>query len=105
MNNLRSLTISRCKNLRYFIHALDPDMNSSNLLICPKLKELVLRFNGKEGFDVEDVVGMARARVWRGAKFESVKIVNLGELIPVDISELKKHVVHVEYDLGVDKDY
>ena len=80
-------------------------MNSPNMLICPKLKELALRFNGKEGFDVEDVVGMARARVWRGAKFESVKIVNLGELIPVDISELKKHVVHVEYDLGVDKDY
>ena len=76
-------------------------MNSSNVLICPNLKVLVLRFNGKEEFDAESVVGMAIAREWRGVKLESVRIVNLGErVVSVDVSELKKHVVHMEYDFG-----
>ena len=107
MQNLHALTISRCKNLPRFIRALDPDTNSSNALTCPRLEELVLCIHRKDGFDVESVARMAAARTSRGAKLQSVRIVSLGrgDPIPVDVSELSKHVSHVEHGCkGVDED-
>ena len=107
MQNLHALTISRCKNLHRFIRALDPDTNSSNALTCPQLEELVLCIHRKDGFDVESVARMAAARTSRGAKLQFVRIVSLGrgDPIPVDVSELSKHVSHVEHGCkGVDED-
>ena len=131
MKNLNSLTISPCTNLLSIVRVLDPDINPSNLLACPKLEELYVRTEKKEGFIGESLVGMAKARASRGAKLKSVKVVksrksvdsgrvarsggflnarwlanprryvDLGIFVPLDVSELSKHVSHVEYDLEV----
>jgi hypothetical protein len=98
MKDLRTLTISQCKNLPYFIHTLDPDMNSSNVVVCPKLEKLILRIGKKMVFDVESVIGMAAARAWWGAKLKSVRILSRRKLVPKSMSELRKHVLHLEYD-------
>ena len=97
MKNLCTLTISRCKNLRSLICALDPDKNSSNPPICPKLEELVLRTGWVDVFEVESMVGMAAARASRGAKLKSVRVLNLGEFELVDMSDLCNHVLDVEH--------
>ena len=98
MKNLRSLMFSRCGDLRTFIRALDPDINLSNTLICPHLEEFILRVGVVGGSDVESVAGVAAARASRGAKLKFVRLVGPGESVPVDVSELVKHVEHVEHD-------
>jgi len=97
MQNLHTLTISRCKNPYPFIRALGPDTTSSNTPIFPKLGELVLRIDEGVGLDIESVVGMVAARASSGIKLKSVRIVSPGEIVPADMSELKKHVLHVEH--------
>jgi hypothetical protein len=97
MKDLRTLTISQCENLPTFIHALDPDMNPSNVVVCPKLEKLILRI-GKRSFDVESVIGMAAARAWWGAKLKSVRILSQRKFVQKSMSELGKHVLHLEYD-------
>ena len=110
MKNLSALTISRSKTFHSFIRALNPNRNSSNTLICPKLEELVLRIGRRDVFDLESVVGMTAARASRGAELNSVRVVNLGKPVPVDVSEPGKPVSHVEYchkdsgDVGDDSD-
>ena len=108
MKDLRTLTISQCDNLPSFIHALDPDMNSSNVVVCPKLEKLILRVSKKRVSDVECVIGMAAARVWWGAKLKSIRISSRGKFVPKSMSELGKHVLHLEYyseDVGKDTGY
>jgi len=100
MNDLLTLTLSLCTSPHIFIHALDPGMSPSGVLVCPKLEEIVIEHWG--AFDVESVLGMAAARVSRGAKLRLIKIVSRGGFAEVDVSELTKHVSHVECSHGVE---
>ena len=105
LENLRTLTLSRCENPYAFIFALYPDETSSKVMACPKLEELVLvpRTNTKK-FDIESVIGMAAARGLRGAKLGVVRIAGEpDELDPMDASELMEHVLNVEHrpEVGV----
>jgi len=42
MENLRHLTISQPKSHYVFISTLDPSLNSSDVMVCPRLEELIL---------------------------------------------------------------
>ena len=123
MQHLRTLTLSQCTSPNIFIHALDPNISSSGVVVCPELEELVLvlRVNG-ETLDIKNVIEMAAARASRGAKLKSVRIVDLdseapsplldlrgdpvyvnqGKSMQIDASEIKKHVLRVEYGPEID---
>jgi hypothetical protein len=95
MNNLRTLTLSLCKNLPSFILVLGPDPNSMNPIACPILEALV--FRTEERFEIERMVEVASARALGGVPFKSVRIINRGELVLREgVMELLKHVSHVE---------
>ena len=102
MNNLHTLMLSQCRHLYIFIHALDPSMSPSEVVVCPKLEELILMFRtDEEILDITSVVGMAAARASRGAKLRTIRIVDeLGE-VDLDVLELRKHVWNVECGPGV----
>ena len=100
MEDLLILTLSLCVRPRVFIHALDPSMSSPGVLVCPKLEEIVIEHIGS--FDIESILGVAAARASRGAKLKLVRIVNRGDYMGVDVSELKKHVSRVECSREVD---
>jgi len=97
MNDLRTLILTRCKNLHSLIHALHPIFCSPGVVICPRLEKLVIDHD--EMFDIEWVVDTAAARASKGAKLKTVRIIILlGAAHPqFDTSELKKHVSHVEF--------
>ena len=97
MKDLRTLTLSQCTSPDIFLHTLDPRMNASGVVVCPKLEELVLilRRNG-ETLDIKSVINVAVARASRGAKLESVRIVTHDESGQIDVSELMEYVSHVE---------
>ena len=89
MQNLRTLTLSRCEGLHNFMDVLH--------ITCPKLEELILiPYAGKEEFDIGRVIDMAAARAPRGGKLRIVRIID-GEdgLDPESILELRKYVLHV----------
>ena len=75
-------------------------------MACPKLEEIVLVFlDGPGDIDVESVSMIAAARESRGAKLRTVKIIGgQGKLRPLDVLELEKRVLHVEFGLEVDVD-
>ncbi|KAF9643192.1 hypothetical protein BDM02DRAFT_3123737 [Thelephora ganbajun] len=100
MKSLRTLTISRCHNLSSFLRALDPER--SNVLICPKLKKLVLCIGGEMGFDVQIMVNMVAARASRGAELKSIRIASQMEFPLRVVLELGKHALRVDYDSEVD---
>ena len=110
MKNLRTLTISLCKDLHSFILALGPAPNSTNPIPCPNLEELTVRT--AERFDIETMIEVAAARASGGLPFKSVNIINWGELVPREgTMELLKHVLHVgtsfeisnvDYGVGAD---
>ena len=108
MNGLRTLKLSRCKSLHFFIHALHPDTSPSSPVVCPNLEKLVLVLRAsREVFDIGGLINMAAARELGGAKLRTVGISGgRDKLNPDDVLELKKHVLHVEYDPGtvVDSD-
>jgi len=96
-DNLRTLILTKCHNLPFII-ALDPGKNSSKLVLCPNLVELVLYVKSPDQFRIRDLVGMTKKRASRGAKLSSITIVGLGELMPrKEVFELRDHVSHVEY--------
>ena len=99
MENLRVLTLSRCKYVSSFVQALRPGIGSSEVIVCPKLEELVIVLCTKgEAFDIKDVIGVVTARESGGAKLGTVRIVGgWGELDAWGVSELRKHVLHVEF--------
>jgi len=111
MQNLRTLSLSLCKDLRSFILALAPIPNSTNPTACPKLEELILRT--EERFDIETMIGMAAARASAGSPLRSVNIINWGEVVRREgMVELLRHVSHVEIsveirnvDFGVGEQY
>ena len=97
MGNLRSLTISRPESHYVFVTTLDPSLNSSGVMVCPKLEELVLSCPGDAswGCDVERVIAMAGARASRGTKLKSVVIIGRDNLTPVEERELRTHVLRL----------
>ena len=105
MDNLRTLTLSLCTDLRSFILALAPVPNSANPIACPKLECLILRTG--ERFDIETMVEVAAARASRGSPLKYVSIINWGELVFGEgATELLKHVSHVETSFEIsDEDY
>ena len=107
MGNLRTLTLTQCKNPRAFIHALHPGSYSSDVVICPKLEEIVfvLRADGEE-FGTKAVIAMAIARVSRRGKLRTIRIADRRwRLDPKDVVELRKHALHVEYGPSAGADY
>ena len=97
MTNLRTLVLTECDNLP-FILALNPDKNSSKLVLCPNLEELVLYVESQEWFRIKYLLGMTKERASRGVKLSSITIVGLGELAPVEgIFKLREHVTRVDY--------
>ena len=111
MRGLRTLTLSHCQSSRGFIAALRRGVGSSGLVACPELEELVLAFHIdegiiKDGIDgpgiIKEVIGMAAARVLRGAKLKCVRIIDHDKDMQIDSFELEKHVLRVEYgpDVG-----
>jgi len=108
MKGLRVFVLCECSSPHIFIRALHPSTRSSEVLVCPKLEELVLHNNREEAFDMDDVIGMAEARASRGRKLGVVGVVGgANEPDPEDVLELGKHVGRVEYNIrpGVIDDY
>ena len=99
MKNLLTLTLARCKRLSAFAHALNPNTGSSEVVVCPKLGELVFVLRpDEEKFDLGSVIEMTAARALGGAKLRTVRIVDgQGNLDPGGVLELRKHVLHIEY--------
>jgi len=97
MTDLRTLKLSRCRSPHIFTQALQPSMNSSEVMVCPKLEELILE-SPDGAFDVKSVIKMVAARAWKGRKLGTIRIVDgRGGPDPGVMSELKKHVSHVDY--------
>ena len=95
MKNLRTLTLSLCKDLRSFVLVLVPIPNSTNPMACPRLEEVT--FRTAEWFDIEIMVKVAAERASRGSPLKSISIINWGELVPREgTRELLQHVSHVE---------
>ena len=75
MKDLRTLTLMNCTNLS-FILALNPNHNTSNEVLCPKLEELVLYIQVRRGESLADeLLEMAKARASRGARLSAIVIV------------------------------
>jgi len=70
MKDLRVLKLRRCTTPNVLIHALDPGKRSSGVVICPKLEELFIDYQGN--LDTDEVMGMAAARESRGAKLKFI---------------------------------
>ena len=101
MKDLRTLTFDRCVDPGVFIHALDPTVDSSGIIACPGLEELVIIH--KWEFDIKDVVGMAAERASRGVKLKTVRVIRWdGTVYPqAGAMELEKHVSHVKFSREV----
>ena len=100
MKNLRILTLTYCADLS-FIFALNPDRNTSNAVICPRLGELVLYIQepGEESC-VDELLEMAKGRASKGVKLSTVMILCPRDLIPAEkVLELRKYVSYVDYRL------
>ena len=101
MNDLCTLTLIKCNNLS-FIHALNPERNKSDIVLCPDLQELVLYIKKRDWFYLNELVEMASERDERYAKLSSVTIVSLDEMCSrKEVFKLRKFVSRVEYKLDV----
>ena len=100
MKNLHTLTLFSCSNLYTFIHALQPGTRSSEVVVCPKLEEIILVLQFERMFDITSVIEMAAARASGGRKLRAIRIIDGregAEGADLDVSELRKHVWNVEY--------
>ena len=100
--NLRALTLTKC-NGSPFIHALNPQTDPHELVLCPKLEELILytKIPHFGDFRTEDIIDMTRSRDLKGAKLLSIIIVGLNEFeLGEEALKLREHVTHVEYRLN-----
>ena len=70
MKDLRTLKLCRCASPNVLIHALDPRKRLSGIVICPKLEDLVIEYQGT--LDTEEVMKMTAAREARGAKLKFI---------------------------------
>ena len=100
MDALHTLVLTRCETPHTFVHALHPSMRPSGVLVCPRLEELVIEHG--EMFDIKNVVETVAARASRGVKLKIVRIISRlrGVDAQLDVSELKKHVLHVDSRCG-----
>jgi len=97
MKDLRTLTLSKC-NFQYTpIHALE--LCSWEVVVCPKLEEFVLMPHPHERMSriIVGAIRMAAARVSRGEKLGTFRIVGGLDAVDLDVSELRKYVCNVEY--------
>ena len=98
MKHLRTLKLTQCEMPHTLVHALHPTMSPSGAVVCPELKKLVIELEYRGTLDIEKIVGTVAARASRGAKLRTVSIVREGRGMDsqLDVSGLKKHVVHVK---------
>ena len=103
MNNVRTLTFNDCPNPA-FICVLNPNRNTSNTVMCPKLEELILYTHTRpEESYVTELLEMARERALRGAKLSTFVINCPQELDPTDtVFGLRGHVSRVEHQLAAE---
>jgi len=96
MGNLRTLTLSNCDTPHPFIHALDPSMSLSQVIVCPRLEELNVYH--KKTLDIKSFIRMAAARASGGVKLKSVRISSwfVTTYSQRDVLELGMHVSRVE---------
>ena len=91
--NLRTLTLTMCKNLS-FIFTLNPNLNASNTVVRPKLEKPVLY---TEEPCIDELLETAKEWGSRGARLSTVVIVCLRELISTEkVFDLRSYVSHVE---------
>ena len=99
-NKLRTLILTDSDYLR-FTRALDPEQNTSNLVLCPTMEEFVLYSESLPPFGIYSLIVMARNRALRGAKLSSITFINLGGRKQRDeVLKLREYVTHVEYTVG-----
>jgi len=101
MRGLRALSLYECYSPHIFVRALDPSTSSSEVVVCPKLEELilVLRDGHTDVLYLKGLTRMAEARALKGKKLKTVRIIHKrNKSDPEDVLELRKHVGHVEYD-------
>ena len=97
MNNLHTLILARCYNLP-FILALNPNKNSSRLVLCPDLETIILYIKSWDQFHIKHLLSMANRRDSSGVKLSSITIVGLGELVPgKEVLKLREYVTRVDY--------
>ena len=98
MKDLRALTLSRCNNLP-FILTLNPNENSSKIVLCPKLEEIILHIKKLDQFCAEELCSMAKERTLRGAKLLAISVVSMDNApVPTkEVFQLREHVSRVEY--------
>lgn len=96
MEDLRTLALTRCKNLP-FILLLNPDKTPSNIVLCPKLEEIVFYIELLDQLHVEELLSMVEERVSRGVKLLAITIVTAGALAPTkEVFQLRRYVSRVE---------
>ena len=102
MKDLRTLTLSNCISPDILVRALQPPTNSSEVMVCPKLEEVIFKpyyppyFRGDRS-GVASIVEVAAARASRGGKLKTVRIFHGRGTADLDLSELRKQVWDVEY--------
>ena len=102
MNNLRTLTLIKCKNLP-FICALNPEENNSGAVACPNLEELVIHLKGFGWSYTPGLKEMASARTRRYTKRPSITIIGLGNMLPKEkVFALREYFPRVEYKVDVE---
>ena len=104
MKALRTLTLSRCRNLDIFIRALQPTISSSEVVVCPKLEQLVFMLHSFETMSsITSIVEMAEARASRGEKLRNVRIVDRRGTANLDMSEPRNMSETWNLVLGLDR--
>ena len=94
MENLRTITLTRCFNPP-ILSALDPNQNSANTVACPKLEELILF---TENTCMEELLEMAKWRAAKGARLSLITVTCPREFAPAEerVSELRNYASRVE---------
>ena len=95
MNNLRTLTLMDCPDFP-FVLALDPKLNPSGTVLCPKLEELILYVTYNNVFHVSGLLEMVKQRASNSTKLSTVTIVSPPAK---EVLKLRDHVSRVEYRL------
>lgn len=101
MGDLRTLALDRCNTLP-FILTLNPQKNSSKIVLCPKLEEITLYIKRLGQFRINELVSMAKERASRDAKLSTITIISLDDasISPREMSQLREYVSRVEYKFG-----
>ena len=99
-SHLQSLTLIDCDN-GPFTRALDPEQNSSKMVLCTNMEELVLYVQNRTLLNVEHLVMMAKNRSSRGARLSSIRLVDLGGVgRREEILQLREDVTRVGCRVG-----